>query len=217
MVVRKNGGTGSAVKVFKAGISTFPSTFTVTVAEIEELFGTAIVLGDNYDFSADIYANGKKYEAFPLGGVPNSSGPTGMPGYSYFVRYGAICKYDPEIYKGDFEVVEDEWEDFAPGDIIKLTKVSDNSFSFTHPVDVSSSPVPIIVSINTGNNLATIPKTSIGSKWNWTNTYTGAFVQTGGATTSNFVAPCDETVTLNIIYSVDQGSWSPAKLVLKKI
>src|SRR6186713_1253902 len=57
IVVRKwNGASANNnnVKVYKAGVTTFPSTFTVTAAEIAALFGTAIKLGDTYDFAPDI-------------------------------------------------------------------------------------------------------------------------------------------------------------------
>src|SRR6187399_3683403 len=55
IVVRKwNGASANNanVKVFKTGITTFPSTFTVTAAEIVALFGVPIALGDNYDFAS---------------------------------------------------------------------------------------------------------------------------------------------------------------------
>lgn len=88
IVVRKN-GAASMVKVFKADVTTLPASFTVTVAEIETLFGAPIALRDTYDFSPDIYVNGKKYEAFPLVGLGSAQGITGMSaiGYGVFARY----------------------------------------------------------------------------------------------------------------------------------
>src|SRR4030095_3619710 len=53
IVVRKSNGTtvtNANVKLYKAGVTTFPTTFTVTSAEIATLFGAPIALGDNYDF-----------------------------------------------------------------------------------------------------------------------------------------------------------------------
>lgn len=88
IVVRKNGAAAN-VKVFKADVTTLPANFTVSVAEIETLFGAPIALKDTYDFSPDIYVNGKKYEAFPLVGLGSAQGITGMSaiGYGVFVRY----------------------------------------------------------------------------------------------------------------------------------
>jgi len=222
IVVRKwNGASASNanVKVFKAGITTFPSTFTVTAAEIAALFGTAITLGDNYDFAPDIYVGDRKFEAFPITGNGTGAGLNGQPFFGEFVRYSAICAYDPELYKGDFQVVSDAWADFAVGETVTLTKVDNTKFSFLDPY--ATAPLkPIVVTVNTGNNQVTIPRTSVGTDWAWAvGTYTGAFVETAGAATSSFVAPCDKTVTLNLNYGIDGGltfSGGPYKLVLRK-
>jgi len=87
IVVRKN-GAATNVKLFKADVSTFPTSLTVTAAEIATLFGAPIALNDNYDFAPDIYANGKKYEAFPAVGLGSGAGVTGMNtiGFYEFVR-----------------------------------------------------------------------------------------------------------------------------------
>src|SRR5690606_14031550 len=107
VVVRKNGATGPDVKDFQANVTTLPASYTITTAQLEALFGAPVTVGDNYDFSTDIYIKGgRKYEAFPLGGIATSSGPTAAPGFSYMTRFGAICAYNPDFYEGDFEVVE---------------------------------------------------------------------------------------------------------------
>ncbi len=87
IVVRKN-GQATNVKTFKTDVSTFPTTITVSAADISTLFGTALVVADTYDFGVDIYANSKKYEAFPLTGLGNGAGVTGMSalGFYDFVR-----------------------------------------------------------------------------------------------------------------------------------
>lgn len=220
IVVRKWKGTANNnnVKVFKAGVTTFPSTITVSAAEIAALFGTAITLGDNYDFAPDIYLGERRFEAFPAVGNGTGAGLNGQPFYGEFVRYTAICAYDPNIYQGDFVVVSDAWADFSPGETVTLTKIDNTKFSFLDPY--ATAPLkPIIVTINTGNNQASVPKTSVGTDWGWAvGTYTGAFVQTAGAATSSFVAPCDKTVSLNLNYLVDAGTFpgGPYLLVLKK-
>lgn len=221
IVVRKWKGTANNnnVKVYKAGVTTFPSSFTVTAAEIATLFGVPIALGDNYDFAPDIYVGDRKFEAFPATGNGTGAGLNGQPFFGEFARYTAICAYDPEIYKGDFVVVSDAWADFSPGEIVTLTKIDNTKFSFLDPY--ATAPLkPIIVTINAGNNQASIPRQSVGTDWGWAvGTYTGAFVGTAGAATSSFVAPCDKTVTLNLNYGIDGGltfGGGPYLLVLKK-
>jgi hypothetical protein len=215
VVVRKN-GTGT-VKVFKTDVTAFPTSLQVTGQQLIDLFGP-IALGDYFDFATDIYlSNGLKIEAFPTTGLQFSGGTANIPTSSTTLRYAAICKYDPTIYQGDFVVVSDDWADFSPGEVVVLTKVSNTSFSFIDPYAVApaSGPVPIVVNVNTGNNSVSITRTVIGTKWVWSNTYTGPAVATTGS--SSLVAPCDKTVTLNMQYSVDQGTFGGAyPLVLRK-
>lgn len=219
VVVRKSNSSGKTVKVFKADVSSFPASFTVTSADLTTLFG-AIALNDNYDFSVDIYYKGKKYEAFPADGTIRGIGPGGpnnMPGFSEFVRFSVICGYDPDLYQGDFEVMQDDWADYSPGDIVTLTKIDATHFSFINVHAVS--PVPIVLTVNPNTNLVSLPRVSVGSAWGWAvGTYTGAFMGTTGAASSSYVSPCDQTVTLSLLYGVDIGNWSgPYLLVLKKV
>lgn len=83
IVVRKN-GAASNVKVFKTDVTTFPTSFNVTAAEIVTLFGVPIALNDTYDFAPDIYVNSRKYEAFPLTGAGSGSGVIGMNSIGYY-------------------------------------------------------------------------------------------------------------------------------------
>ena len=217
VVVRKN-ASNSNVKVFKAGVTSLPAAYTVTAAELATLFGAPIVLGDRYDFAPDIYVGDRKFEAFPVTGTAVGTGHAGHPLFSEFARFAAICAYNPAIYEGDFEVVSDAWADFAVGETVTITKIDNTKFSFLDPY--ATAPLnPIIVTVNTGNNQVTVPKTSVGTAWGWAvGTYTGAYVQTAGAATSSFVAPCDKTVSLNLNYMVDAGTFGggPYLLVLRK-
>ena len=89
MVVRKNGSAAN-VKLYKADVSSFPTSFTVTAAEIATLFGTStLALNDTYDFAPDIYVGSKKYEAFPASSLGNGQGVSGMSaiGFGEFVRF----------------------------------------------------------------------------------------------------------------------------------
>ena len=83
IVVRKN-GLASNVKVYKAGITAFPTSFTITAAEIATLFGAPLAASDTYDFAPDIYVGEKKYEVFPAVGLGNGAGVTGMNGIGYY-------------------------------------------------------------------------------------------------------------------------------------
>lgn len=216
VVVRKNGSAAN-VKLFKADVTTFPSSYTVSAAEIAALFGAAIALGDTYDFAPNLYVGDKKYEAFPVTGNGTGAGVIGMPLFSEFARFSAICAYDPNLYQGNFVVVTDAWADFSPGDVVTLTKVSNTSFSFIDPFAVN--PVPVIVTINTGNNAATIAKQVVGTSWSYSAnpaTYPQPTISATGT-----VAPCNKTITLAVQYGVNGVAGGifgggPYALVLRK-
>jgi hypothetical protein len=211
IVVRKNGSNAN-VKVVKKDVTTLPYSLTVTSADIAALFGVAVALGDTYDFAPDLYVGVNKYEAFPTTGTGNGAGVISYPLYSDYARFAAICAYDPAIYEGDFVVVSDAFGDFSPGEVVKFTKISNNSFSFIDPY--VTSPLPIIVTINTLNNQATIAKQKIGNAFVWAS-YTNPNVAVAASSTS-VVAPCSKTITLAIAYTVDQGGFGTFNLVLKK-
>jgi hypothetical protein len=212
IVVRKNGSNAN-VKVMKKDVTTLPYSLTVTTADIAALFGVAVALGDTYDFAPDLYVGVNKYEAFPATGLGNGPGIIAYPLYSDFARFAAICAYDPAIYEGDFLVVSDAFGDFTPGEVVKFTKVSNNSFSFINPY--VTSPLPIIVSINTLNNQATIAKQKVGNAFTWQLAYTNPNMAVSASATS-VVAPCSKTITLAIAYTVDQGGFGTFNLVLRK-
>lgn len=215
VVVRKN-GTG-AVKVIQTDVSTYPTNIQVTGQQLIDLFGP-IKLGDFFDFATDVYLNtGQKIEAFPATGVQFSGGTVNIPTSSPSLRYTAICAYDPTVYVGNFVVEEDEWADFAKGDIIAITRVSDNSFSFVDPF--ARNPVPVIIKVNTGNNALTIDKQVVGTSWTYSSnpaTYPEPTIKTTGP--NNFVAPCDKTITLSLDYGVggiNGGTFSGGPYLLK--
>jgi hypothetical protein len=212
IVVRKNGSNAN-VKVIKKDVTTLPYSLTVTSADIAALFGVAVALGDTYDFAPDLYVGVNKYEAFPATGLGNGPGIIAFPLYSDFARFAAICAYDPAIYEGDFVVVSDGFGDFSPGEIVKFTKISNSSFSFINPY--VTSPLPIIVNINTLNNQATITKQKVGNAFTWQLAYTNPNMAVSAGATS-VVAPCSKTITLAIAYTVDQGGFGTFNLVLKK-
>ena len=91
VVVRKNPSTASItnnnVKVFKAGITTFPSSFTITAAELSTLFGASLTLNEIYDFAPDIYVGDRRFEAFPVVGTGTGAGVRGMPYFNEFARF----------------------------------------------------------------------------------------------------------------------------------
>lgn len=211
VVVRKNASNAST-KVFKAGITALPASLDITASDLTALFGVAPKLGDNYDFSVNIYTkDGNMFEAFPLTGLGTASGPSNMINYSYFARFGAICAYDSQVYQGEFVVVADGWGDYAAGDVIELTRISNTQFSFKY---ADTGALPIVVTVAANNTLSVAKQVQAPNGYG--TTYGPFSVVTVGGGTDNFVSPCDETVTINLEHSVAAGYWPAEKIILKK-
>ena len=204
IVVRKWRGTASNgnVKVFKTNITTLPANFTVTAAEIATLFGAPLALGDNYDFGPDIYVGDRKFEAFPAVGNGTGAGLNGQPFFSEFTRFSAICKYDPDLYSGNFVVISDAFGDFVPGEIVPITKINRYQFSFIDPY--VTNPLPIIVTVDTLNNQLSVAKQKIGDAFTWDLSLTNPNAAVTKAATS-FVAPCSKTIDLPIAFTATQA------------
>jgi hypothetical protein len=237
VVVMKNGNTGN-IKVFQAGLTTYPTSLTVTAAQIVALFGTPIVLGDTYDFGLDIYTqSGKKYEAFPVvGAAYGSTGVANQPNFSVTARYAAICAYSGTLFgpiggTANFQVLTDEWGDdpvngwgppagYRP--TVLVTIVDATHLSFKSPVNGTS---VIVLTINPLNNNITYTGQPYGDlavgplQVDPTYTYGPATLSNLGP---NTVAPCDLKLNLAIAYNVAAGQfrWNASRgyfLVLKKI
>ena len=210
IVVIKNGDK-SNVKTFKTDVSAFPTTLQISGANLISLFGSPIVLGDYFDIAADVtLANGQKLLAFPANGVQYASGISAIPGSAPLLRYSAICKFDADEYKGDFVVVEDEWQDYAPGETVVLTKVDETRVSFLYRSD---NPKPIILSV-TPTNAVVVTKQTYGT-YSWGTQYGNFSVETIGDI-DDVVKPCDGTISVLLKHTVSAGSFGEYRITLRK-
>jgi hypothetical protein len=211
VVAIKNGNV-SSVKTIQAGITTFPTTITLTGAQLINLFGS-VAAGDRFDISVDVTtAAGVKYEAFPAVGNAYASGVVSQPGASTSVRYEALCTYDPNIYQGNFVVITDEWADYLPGDIVPLTKVDATHFSFKY---AAANAQPIVVTVNANTNVVSVAKQVYGSGYPPGWTY-GDISAQSVASANNFVAPCTSTFSVVLQHTTSGIDWGTYKIVLKK-
>jgi hypothetical protein len=213
IVIRKN-NNNSDVKVFQAGVSSFPLSLTITAAQITTIFGTAIVLGDNYDVGADVYAqSGKKYEAFPVIGLGYAAAfQPDHPGFSPTTRFSAICQYDAALFPtGNYVVLQDDWQDYLPGDVITVTQIDATHLSFRYLAPTNNQP--IIVTINPTTNVTSVAKQVYGD-YPW-NGFGNISVNTV-ASNDNIVAPCDQSFGVFLAHTVAAGSYGNYLIKLKK-
>jgi hypothetical protein len=213
VVIMKNNDKGN-VKSFQTDVTTFPSELTITGQQLATLFNAPIVLGDKFDIGVDVTtSSGAKFEAFPALGNSYAAGVAAQPGASTFVRYEAVCQFDPNVYNGAFEVVTDEWGDYHAGDVVQLTMIDATHFSFKYLAD---DPIPIIVTVNPTTNAVTVAKQvyGIGYPPGWP--YGDISVESVPSV-DNFVAPCAGTFSVILKHTVAAGSFGEYKIVLRKV
>jgi hypothetical protein len=212
VVVRKN-GVNSNVKVVVPNVTTFPSTITVTGTQLIGLFGP-ILLGDKFDFGADIYtAAGSKFEAFPVVGAGYGAGVSGQYGFvTTSVSYSAICNFLPATYTGNFVIVADGWADYGVGDVITLSNVSANQFSFKYAT--SSTPLPIICTVNADNSI-TVANQVYGD-YGPANGGPFSCFTTAATSSDNFVTPCDGLWQVRLFHTNNLGSYGSYIIKAKK-
>lgn len=209
LVVVKNGDAKNA-KVLKAQIKDYPTEVEITGSLLTELFGAAIVSGDQFDVGADYITGGKTYKAFPEVGEAYGSGVSSQPGASPTARFGAICGFEADDYVGDFNVVVDGWDDFGVGSTAEVTKVDENTLAITYPVPGFK---PIIVKINTGDNTLKVDQQEVGDFGDWGY---GVFSVYSVAGNDNFVDPCTGKLSVRLQYIVSAGTFGNFLLVLEK-
>jgi hypothetical protein len=214
VVVRKS-GDNSMIKVLQSDVQQLPATISVTGEQLKTLFNAPIQSTDFYDIGADVtLLSGQKIEAFPSDGNPNyDPNINTLPNLGPFtIQYGVYCDYDPSVYDGNFVVLQDDWQDYHPGDVVPVTKIDDTHFSFMYNgLDVQ----PIIVTVDPVTNV-----TSITNQYfeNYGPDFGDFFIHTVPSP-NNVVLPCQGVVSIfadiysdNPIYG-DQGNF---RLVLKK-
>ena len=120
VVVIRNGNK-TVVKTIQADVTSFPTTVEVTGTQLATLFGVPIVAGDNFQIGVDLtMANGLKFEAFPTTGNAYASGTAAQPGSSTTITYVAVCEFDNASFNGNYTVQQDDWADFAVGDLVEV-------------------------------------------------------------------------------------------------
>ncbi|MEP7278732.1 MAG: hypothetical protein ABI813_08835 [Bacteroidota bacterium] len=217
LVIIKN-GDNAGFKVLKADITSFPSTFNITGSQLVTLFGAPIVLGDKFDVGADVYTvEGQKYPAFPIVGIGYGANvPTQYGGLFPSLRYEAVCVFTASEYAGNFNVLQDDFDDdFGVGSIVPVTVVSASKLSIVSPVNGQ----PIVVDVNTATNITSVASQAYGDykaagidpTW----TYGNITVVSNNTSKANFVAPCDGVLSLALEYSVSVGSFTGGPFVLK--
>jgi hypothetical protein len=161
----KNGVTERAV--LKTNVTTFPSTINFNQNDLINAFtalNTAADFGltDRLLITADLtLKNGSLVRLYDEKGVAlYGTDIANTTDFAVFQSYVALCPLDDtSLFTGDFEVVEDGWADYAPGDILTLVhNPADGAFTFRIPnLEAGNSPAAYyIVTVNPVDNSVTV-------------------------------------------------------------
>jgi len=213
LVVIKNGDP-SSVKVLQADITSIPADFTVTGDELTTLFGAEIVAGDFFDIGADVtLTSGQKLEAFPADGNPNyDPNVFALPGLQPItIRYSVLCQFDATEYDGNFVVLQDDWADYHPGDIVPVTMIDATHISFEY---AALDAQPIIVQVDPTSNTTSVDNQYFGNYGPGNGNF---FAQSDAGNANNYVAPCQGILSVVLDISSDElGPFGPFRIVLQK-
>ncbi len=217
IVVIKNGNKNN-VKLIQAGVASFPTSLTITGAQLATLFGSTIIIGDKFDIGADVYTqNGDKYLAFPAVGEGYGTGVPTLGGASVSVKYEAVCTFVAADFGGNYKVTKDDWNDIGVNQVIPITVVSPTKLSFESPVNGQ----PIVIDVNAATNVTSVASQSYGDykvagidpTWPYGNNFVSSVPGP-----LNVVGACDKTISLSLKYVSNNGAqtYGPYTLVLKK-
>lgn len=204
VVVRKN---EAATKVFKEGISSFPTAVDLTGADLTTLFGAAPVLGDKFEIGVDMtLQDGTKLQAFPAGGPAYGTGVANQPGASTSIVYSVVCPFDINDFVGSATIEDpDFWEATYP-----VTVTLEGSDTYKVAGWFEDPATYILVKVNPATLTATIAKRVYAA------TIPGFTYTNWAAEGTGVVDACNKEISLSVKNSVDQGSFSATTVVLKK-
>lgn len=129
---------------------------------------------------------------------------------TYKVVMQKFCPLNMSDFAGDFEVLEDGWQDYFPGDVVALT-VSGNTISFDYPTAYNHQSLPIVVDPNTF--ATSVVSTAFGRYSAAGTIYTAKSI----AGANSKVIPCDKIVSVELSFGSTAGAnYGPGLLRLRK-
>jgi hypothetical protein len=123
-----------------------------------------------------------------------------MSGSDQFTLYlQKVCPLNMSDFSGNFEVLDDWWQDYFPGDVVSLT-VSGNTILFDYPTAYNHQALPIVVNPTT---LATSVVLTAFGRYSASGTnYTAKSVP--GVYSA--VVPCDKIISVELSFGSTGGA-----------
>lgn len=205
-------GDYTNIKKLKTGITTFPSKIDVTGDDLATAFGlnvNDIQPGDKFELRATFtLKDGTVIDGFANGvdAVEASTDVKNFPGSQTSITYTAVCPLDISAFVGNATVVDDYfWGDTYP---VTVTQPSPGVLQVT---GINQEPgESVLINIDSKAFTATVPSQIIDpapSFFSYTN-----LTMAGSGT----VDACNNVITMNITWTVDQGSFGGGPFILQK-
>jgi len=225
VIIKNNDKT--KIKSLQKDVTVYPSTLTITAAQIKQLFGADSELGDSYTIGADITTkDGKVYPAFSTAANQNNNNIGSLAGATPTITFSTICVFNMTDYgaigsTAPFTVVNDEWDGDdglgigAPA-TLPVTIVDATHFSIKW--GPANDLHDIVLEVNPLNNSVKVAKQVIGDYGAavYGANYGPASIASVNNNTANNVAPCDLTLSIQFEVTVAAGSFGDYNLTLKK-
>lgn len=202
-------GNYSNIKTLVPSLTTFPSTQTVTDAQLVSLFGlSTITAGDYFEVGLDVkMEDGKWYPAFNPKGVAYGSGPVNLPGSSPILKFKAVCTFDINEYVGNATIVDPYWYEGTYSAAIE--KVDDTHLKIKKFAEFSGD---LIMTINKSTHSVVVAKQVFGTDlavWNMASYKNPAAIGTGE------IDACNKKIILTLTYSTDQAGFGKGPVTIK--
>jgi hypothetical protein len=205
LVVARNGDYKN-IKTVQAGVTSFPTIVDVDIAKLASIFGvdaSTIIPGDYFEIGANITTqSGFVLPAFSELSNQFSADISNFPGSSLSIKYPVVCPLDLDEFVGEF-TIDDPF--FYEGEYpVTISREGDNVLV----IEGFNEDATIKVTVNPQTTKVTVPSTMIAADFFG---YTNLKVVGGGE-----INACANTITLNLTYTVDQGSFGTGGLTIKK-
>ena len=204
-------GNYSNVKVLVPSLTTFPSSQTLTDAQLVSLFGlTTITAGDYFEVGLDVkMEDGKWYPAFNPKGVAYGSGPMNLPGSSPIIKFKAVCAFDINDYVGNATFVDPYF--YEGTYTASVEKVDDTHIKIKKFAEFSGD---LVLTMNNATHTVVVTKQVFAADLGvWGATW--AAYKNPSAVGTGEIDACNKKITLTLSYASDQAGFGKGPVTIK--
>lgn len=206
-------GNYSNIKTLIPTLTTFPSTQTLTDAQLISLFGlSAINPGDYFEVGLDVkMADGKWYPAFNPLGVAYGSGPMNLPGSSPILKFKAVCAFDINEFVGTASLTDAADAFYGGTYSTSIERVDDTHLKIKGFAQFAGD---LVLTINPKMHTVVVDKQVFDVNCAvWGPNY--AKYTNPAAVGNGELDACNKKIIVTLTYTVDQGGFGTYPVTIK--